>query len=160
MKRIKLKNTNRFYLDELLHPNFYNDRVHGGAKSIKFLNNDLVNLLIFIREHYKMPITINNWATGGKFINSGVRDAMQPLGGKLSRSRHYLGMCLDLKFKANVSRKERIKITKFVHNDIINNEALFMRMGLTVLENIKHTPTWLHISVEQTELDHIKIINP
>lgn len=159
-ERVHLKDSKRFYLDELIHPNIYANSVHGGAKSIKFLNKDLIKLLIFIRERYKMPITVNNWGSGGSFINSGLRDYIQPLGGKASRSRHYYGLALDLKFNIKAERKEREKLIKFVYNDILKNEELFLNVGLTVLEDVNFTPTWLHISVEQTELSTIKIIKP
>lgn len=159
-ERVHLRDSKRFFLDELIHPNIYSDPVHGGSKSIKFLNSDLINILIFIRERYKMPITINNWSSGGSYINSGLRDYMNPLNGKLSRSRHYSGLAFDLKFNIKANTKEREKLIKFVYNDILKYEDLFLRMGLNVLENIKFTPTWLHISVEQTGLNHIKIINP
>ncbi len=158
-ERVRLKNSKRFYIDELIHPNIYADKVHGGAKSIKFLNKDLVKVLIFIRERYKMPITVNNWASGGAKINSGLRDFKNPYG-HLSYSRHYFGLALDLKFNIKAERKERAKLIKFVYNDILKNEELFLNVGLTTLEDISYTPTWLHISVEQTRKDYIKIIKP
>lgn len=149
MSRHKIPTSNNFYIDELIHPDIYK---RFGRGSLKFINPKLLEVLASIRDLVDEPVTINNWASGGRFINSGLRDIKHPYNGKLGYSRHYYGMCLDLKFKT--------KSIKEVFNLVMENHKVLKLDGLTVIEDIKHTPTWLHISVEYTGLDNIKIIKP
>jgi len=145
MKRIKV--SKNFFLDEVIHPNIYN-RFKG--MSTKYINKELIILLQLIRDNYGEPIYINTWATGGVLINSGLRDYKTPLGGKLNRSRHYYGLCLDL----------HTKDIKALQKHIYENRDKYFRLGLTVIEDFKYTPTWCHISVEWTKLDKVQIIKP
>ena len=111
MKRIKV--SENFYLDEFIHPNIYNQ---WGERSKRYLNPKLVDLVQSLRNVFG-SITINNWATGGNFINSGLRDFKDPLGGKLNRSGHYYGNCADLKFGSTT--------IKTVHELIMSNQELY-----------------------------------
>lgn len=147
--RYPIPQSTHFYVDELIHPNIYK---RFGKYSLKFMNPKLLNVLAIIRNLIKEPIVVNSWGSGGNFINSGLRDFKKPLNGKLSYSRHYYGLCLDLKPKT-MTIKRLFKIIK-------ENESLFIEAGLTVIEDIRYTPTWLHISVEYTGLPFITTIKP
>ena len=144
MNRIKL--TNHFFLDEFIHPNIYN---RFKSKSRLYINPVLVELAEVIRQKYGEPLYINTWATGGSRINSGLRDYKKPLG-KLNRSRHYYGLCVD--FTTN-------DIKKF-QKHIDENKDFYYEHGLRVIENFRYTNSWCHISVENTGLDKVKFITP
>lgn len=147
--RYKIPQSSYFFIDEIVHPDIYEKF---GKESLKFINPKLLELISAIRTLINEPIVINNYEAGGKFINSGLRCYKNPLGDKVNYSRHYFGLCADLKFKS--------KTIKEVFSIIKENESWLMINGLTVVENIDHTPTWLHIGVEYTGLDKLKIINP
>ena len=144
---MRIKVSDNFYLDEYVHPDIY--KQFKGI-SIKYLNPKLIKLVQYLREAYGAPITINNWYNGGNFINSGLRDYKNPLG-KLNRSRHYYGLCADLKTK-NIK-----SLQNYVYK---NREFLRKNYGLTVIENFDYTKSWCHISVEWTDLDYVQIITP
>lgn len=137
-----------------MHPEIYK---RFGDKSIVYLNEKIVKVTQRVRELEGSSVIINNWHTGGNFINSGVRDYLNPHRSG-SRSRHYYGVCADLKFKRN---------SKEVYNDIIipNLEEL-MSLGLTTVEDIEYTKGkdgkngWLHLSVEWTGKDELVIVKP
>jgi len=144
MKRISV--SDNFYLDEFIHPVIYKQFE---SASIWYLNPQLVKLVQAIRETYGEPIYINTWATGGKLKNSGLRDYKNPLG-KLNRSRHYYGLCADL----------HTKDIKKLQQHVADNAAYYFEFGLRVIEDFKYTKTWLHVSVENTELNNVRYIKP
>lgn len=145
MNRIKL--TENFYLDEFIHPEIYKTF---GSNSKLYLSPVLVDLVQAIRNKYGKPININTWFNGGIRRNSGLRDYKNPLGGKLNRSRHYYGLCVDMSCD-NI---------KELQNHINDNLDYYHELGLRVVENFSHTPTWCHISVEWTGKESVKFINP
>ena len=145
MTRVKI--SDNFYLDEFIHPEIYH---RFGANSKLYLSSDLVDLVQAIRSKYGKPININTWATGGARKNSGLRDYKNPLGGRLNRSRHYYGLCVDMVCSD----------IKGLQNHIDENKEYYHKLGLRVIENFNHTPTWCHVSVEWTGLDVVKFINP
>lgn len=144
MERIKL--TDNFYIDEFIHPKIY---ARFKADSLLYVNQVLIDLVQSIREDYDEPIFINTWGNGGSRINSGLRDYYNPLG-RLNKSRHYYGLCVDL------TTEDIKKLQKFVNE----RKEKYYDLGLRVIENFKFTKSWLHISVENTRLDHVKFINP
>ena len=144
MKRIKA--TENFYWDELIHPAIYK-RFY--ERSRLYMNPQLLILLQAIRENYGKSITINNWAIGGKFKNSGLRDYKNPLG-KLNRSRHYYGLAIDMKADD----------IKALQAHVYDNRDIYYDLGLRVIEDYRYTASWCHISVEETKLDKVKIMIP
>lgn len=145
MKRIKI--SENFYLDEFIHPEIYH---RFGGDSKLYLSPNLVFLVQAIRTKYGKPISINTWATGGVRKNSGLRDYKNPLNGRLNRSRHYYGLCADMVCSD----------IKELQNHVNDNLEYYHKLGLRVVENFNHTPTWLHVSVEWTGKESVKFINP
>jgi len=145
MARIKL--TENFYLDEFIHPDIYKQF---GARSQLYINPILVELCQEIRENWGEPISINTWNAGGNFINSGLRDYKNPLNGRLNRSRHYYGLCADMKTRD----------IKGLQEHIYKNREKYYSLGLRVIERFKYTKSWCHVSVEWTGLNEVKMISP
>jgi hypothetical protein len=141
-----MKVSKNFDLKEYTHPEIY--KIFGD-KSVIYINPQLFKLVQEIRNRWGKPITINNWHTGGRFINSGLRDYKNPLG-KLNRSRHYYGLCADLKTSD----------IKGLQQHVADNADYYHNFGLRVIEDFKYTKTWLHISVENTGLDKVRYIRP
>ena len=116
-----------------------------GDKSTWFIDPRLIQLVQALREEFG-PITIN----GGTYNYSGYRPPECTIGAKASQ--HRFGRGADLKFKAHTVQE--------VYDAILKNEAHWMSKGLTTLENIKATPTWLHVDIRSTLLKSILIVNP
>ena len=143
---MRIKVSDNFYLDEYVHPEIYK-RFKGESKL--YINPQLFVLVQAIRSRWGKSITINNWYNGGRFINSGLRDYKNPLG-KLNRSRHYYGLCADLKTDD----------IKGLQQHVANNADYYYKLGLRVIEDFDYTKTWLHISVENTGLNSVRYIKP
>lgn len=146
----RIKITENFYLDEFIHPDIYRKY---GKNSIWFLDAKIVYICQQLRTDLNVPITINNWAVGGNFKYSGLRPLDAKIGAK--RSQHKFGRAADPKGFGGMSIEE-------VFNYIMDNEnkSRYMDLGLTTIENIKHTPTWLHLDTRLTNLEDILIVNP
>lgn len=110
---------------------------------LRMININLINLIYFMRERYQKPIIINNWHTGGKYNYSGVR----PTGLDFSTlySAHIFGCAADIKIE-QMSPND-------IRSDILKNQDEFIKEGLTVVE--KDTPTWTHVSVENTRFKKV-----
>ena len=137
-----------FYLHE-----FIDKKTHKrfGSASIWFIDPRIIQVAQFIRDRHKKPITINNWSSGGQYNYSGF----DPPGGyrkSTSLSQHRFGRAADLKFSGMTVQE--------AYKDIMENQDIYLKVGLTTVENIKATPTWLHIDIRETKMDEIKIVNP
>lgn len=122
-----------------------------GEASIWFIDPRIILVAQFIRERHGVPVTINNWSSGGQYNYSGF----DPPGGyrkSTSLSQHRFGRAADLKFKGMTVQE--------AYKDIMDSQALYLKVGLTTVEGISHTPTWLHIDVRTTKMDTIKVVNP
>lgn len=121
-----------------------------GASSIRFIDKRAVEAAEFIRNWFGVSMTINDWHKGGKFQNRGFR--LHPVG-TATLSSHLYGRAFDYNLKGLTAQH--------IFKEIMDNEVLFYKAGITVMENVEFTPGWTHNSVEWTWLvDKIKIINP
>lgn len=100
-----------------------------------------VRVADLLREISDAPVVINNWhfAKPGQKIyrSSGFRAVWDKTGGKLSQHRR--GAAFDAK-ALGFSPSLLLKL-------IQNNKARFINAGLTTVENVAFTPTWLHCDV-------------
>ncbi len=136
-----------FSLSEIIHPDILKTV---GNRSINFINPNLIIVLEQLRKIVDGPVTINGTWQGQEYTNSGLRSTKHPLNGKANYSAHYYGNAADCKFDgSNV-------LQLFEH--ILSNQddfPLIYRM-----ENIDHTPTWLHVEVGPGEREgNIGIFN-
>ncbi len=139
-----MKYSEYFDLQELVPPEIFNQF---GAKSRWFLDPRSGPLLDAIRELVDRPITINDWKEGGPFDERGYRLPWATTGGKLSQ--HKLGKAFDLEIQldAKIPTYEKFR-------DLIRyNFEHLSKLGLSTIE--EDTPTWLHIDMRDTGLDHL-----
>jgi hypothetical protein len=88
----------------------------------------------WLREKFG-AVTINGKFGGKAFTESGLRNPFTETGAKFSQ--HKFGRALDLKFH---------KVTvKEVYEYIIRNPQEARENGITTVEDIAFTPSWLHI---------------
>lgn len=120
-----------------------------GDSSIWFVDKQMIEIIQAVRERYGI-VTINNKYAGGQYNYSGFRPPDCKVGAKLSQHRFY--KAYDCKFK-NATPKE-------VYEDILSNQSRWLDKGLTTMEDISKTPTWLHLDGRWTGMDKIKIVKP
>lgn len=143
-----MKVSTNFELKEFIDKKTYKK---WGEASIWFIDSRIIQVAQFIRSRHGKPVTINNWSSGGQYNYSGF----DPPGGyrkATSLSQHRFGRAVDLKI-SGMSVQEAYK-------DIIDNQDIYLKIGLTTVESISATPTWLHCDIRETKLDKIKVVYP
>lgn len=116
-----------------------------------FIDVRIVKIAQRLRDQFG-SITVNDKYLGGNYNLSGWRPFDTKIGA--SFSAHKFGRGLDLKF--NLDLIDPIAVQAY----IIQNEAEFIKLGLTRMENAHKTITWLHIDCTFTGSDKIVIFNP
>ena len=150
MKRIKV--SNNFSLDEFINRTTYE---RFGAKSQRYIRQELIQIAQTLREFTELPITINNWATGGSYNESCLRDFTTSTGAKYSA--HKFGAAMDLKI-GDLSSGQMTQII------IDNYEDIFKQLGVTRIEDAEYTRgknrDWLHVDTLWTGDNNLQIIKP
>lgn len=133
-----------FKLQELVTPSIYNAR---GESAWQLLDPRALITLQELRDALG-PCVVNDWADGGHYQESGLRDFETSTGAKWSQ--HKYGRAFDCKFKsltpADALAYVQANREKFPH--------------LTVVENPSATPTWFHFDTRFTGKPNIWIVNP
>ena len=120
-----------FQLHEVVYPGAIQAR---GEQAWQLMDDRILRGADWLREKFG-AITINGKFAGKGFTESGLRDPFTVTGAKFSQ--HKFGRALDLKFH---------KVTvKEVYEHIIRNPSEARANGITTVEDIAFTPTWLHI---------------
>lgn len=138
MTRVKI--STHFYADEFLHPN---------ETDISKIDNKLILVAEWLRNQLGKPVVINNYATGGQYKESGLRDPNTSTGAK--KSAHKIGKAIDIKV-VGMTAKE-------VFDFCLANELQLYAMGVREIEDHAYTPTWVHLGT-RGNWDRIKIIRP
>ena len=120
-----------FALNEVVYPGAIQAR---GEKAWELMDDRILRGADWLREKFG-PCVINGKFGGKGFTESGLRDPFTTTGAKFSQ--HKFGRALDLKF-LKVSVKE-------VYEYIVRNPTEARENGITCVEDISFTPTWLHI---------------
>jgi len=124
-----------------------------GRKSIRFIDPKIIAIAQLLRDLTIAPVTINNWSfqvNSHNYQYSGYRAPDVKIGAK--ESQHRFGRAIDVKV-------EGMKIAD-VYEMVLAHISEFKKAGLTTIEDISHTPTWLHLDCRQTFKNEILIIQP
>jgi len=144
MKRHKI--TQNFYLDEFICPEIYSAR---GEKAKSLIDIRIVLAVQFLRDTIGKPIHINNWWNGGSLDERGLRVPDTGTGARWSQHKYGRGCDFHV---------EGLKPSQ-VHAVILQNEEMLItRQWITVLEDVRDTPTWVHIDCRYTGADSIQIV--
>jgi len=135
----RIKCTTHFYQDEFVYP--------GG--DFKLMDSKIILVAQWIRENIGLPVTINNYATGGQYKESGLRDINSKTGAK--KSAHKEGKAIDIKVKGMTAKK--------VWDWCMNKQMELYALGVREIEHHEDTPTWTHLSTRGNHLA-IKVIRP
>jgi hypothetical protein len=120
-----------FALNEVVHPGAIQAL---GERAWTLMDERILRGADWLRELFG-PCTINGKFGGKGFTESGLRDPFTKTGAPFSQ--HKFGRALDLKFH---------KVTcKEVYDYIIRNPGQARENGITTVEDIAFTGTWLHI---------------
>lgn len=133
-----------FDLRELVPPDVYMTR---GQAAWELLDPRGLVALDALREKFG-PIRVNDWHLGGTYSQSGLRDPVTGVGARLSQ--HKAGRAFDCKF-ANTTPQA-------VYAYLLEHAAEFP--GITTLEDINATPTWLHFDVRNADWAGIRVVKP
>lgn len=131
-----------FAIHELVPPSIWNTR---GEAAWELLDPRLLIALDTLRGRFG-PIIVNNWKAGGQYKESGYRTSDTTTGTRLSQ--HRMGRAADCKFREFEAQE--------VYEYILANPDEVPE--ITCVEDIEHTPTWLHVDVRNCE--RIKVVRP
>jgi len=150
MKRIKV--SKNFYLDEFIDPVTYNKF---GYKSQRYIRPELIPIAQLLRDYTKQSVTINNWAAGGAYKESCLRNFTTSTGA--SYSAHKFGAAEDLK----IGSMDSFEMASII---IDNYDDIFKPLGLKRIEDPEYTKgkhrSWLHIDTLWTGSDELVIVKP
>jgi hypothetical protein len=164
MERISV--SNNFFLDEFVDPYTFFNEVDNG---LSLIDKKLIDCVQLLREKHGKPIRINNWwayyiankdkKTIDEIISdieksktiskwSGLRTERSKIGAPASA--HRLGKGADPKGNST----ELLKVVE-------DNAKEFYNKGLRRLEDIKLTPTWLHMDTMERNVlpNHINVVD-
>jgi hypothetical protein len=144
MNRIRV--SDNFFLDEFIDPRIYSQR---GERSIQLIDSRIMFAAQYIREQSGEFMTINNWARGGTLRERGLRLAGTNTGALWSQ--HKYGRAIDI----NIGSWTAKQMFDFVMS---HEKYLVQRQIVTVIEDIRDTPRWLHMDCRYTGQDKIVII--
>ena len=105
------------------------------GKSTWFINPKIIQIAQELRYASGVPIIINNWHIGGVYNQSGYRVPETVIGAKLSQ--HKLGNAIDV-------RSNEVTPIELM-NVVLSKKDLFMQLGLTAMEDVTATKSWLHL---------------
>lgn len=125
-----------FVLEEFINPNDFSEHKE---KSIELIDNRLIKIADFIRETVGKSVTINDWHTGGKFYESGLREQNTKTGAK--KSAHKEGKAIDVKV-SGFGGKEWYDFVKKYAKDLY-------QLGARRIEDKSLATTWLHIDTKE-----------
>jgi hypothetical protein len=114
-----------------------------GDNAFKFIDTDLLHCILIVREELGKPMTINNWKSGGKFSQRGLRTNISNIvkkksdAYKLYLSAHLFGKAVDFDVKGMDAEEVRMWIK--------DNAQLFP-CKVRLEHNMKGTPiNWVHL---------------
>lgn len=106
-----------------------------------FFDAEALETLLYIREYVlKVPMTVNNWMTGGSFTQRGLRTNLSPIikektdKNKLSMSAHSTGKGFDFEAKGMTAAEART---------VIQAAAKHLPHPIRLEDGV----TWVHIDV-------------
>lgn len=148
-----MKKCKYFEIYEIVCPHIYKKY---GEAAWDFVPAWMAETLDALREHFKAPITVNDYKWGGNLSQRGIRCIECRLvqerlkEGKPYASTHYTFQAIDFNVKGWNSDK--------VYKEILKYQKKFPHIKR--MENKEYTTTWTHIDNKDVGKREIYIFNP
>jgi hypothetical protein len=144
MERIKC--TKNFYQDEFIY--------EGG--DFHLVDTKLPIIAQWIRDTVGLSVTVNNWATGGQYHESGLRSLTTTTGAKKSAHKPLpehggIGKAIDIKIKGMTGQQ--------MFDWCMIHQIELYALGVREIEDARYTKSWCHIGTRGNHLA-IKVIKP
>lgn len=124
-----------FDAEEFLHPAVV--KILGFPAALWYMGDFMLPCAVLLRDILDSPIHLNNWHFGGRLVGRGFRPrSYKPKGGG-ELSMHYLARALDVSSK--------VYSPSHIFEAIHAHRAKFAAIGVTTLESIAYTKTWVHL---------------
>lgn len=121
-----------FEIEEFVPPEIFRKY---GAKSVWWIRKDRVQACQWIRTTTGRAVTLNTWHRGGRLKERGYRLPDSDTGSDLSQHRAFNAVDIS------VSGWSARRLFAF----IVDNYAEISKFGITTLEDLEFTPTWVHM---------------
>jgi len=121
-----------FIIQELVPPKLF---ALMGQRAWWYIQPQIVAVLDQLREDLGRAVIINDWHRGGQFTLSGYRPPEAKVGA--AYSMHRMGLAADVKVKGMTPAE----VLAVIEKDL----PKYLALGLTTVEDLSHTPTWLHL---------------
>jgi len=152
-----------FYIHEFVAPEIWEK---WGTRSLRYIQEAIIRGTQFLRTNSGLPVTVNNYKTGGTCKDSGTRtkESYERMYGKSKGQSKYLATysmhkfcgATDLKIGSLTSHQMAALVEKY--------EKELMALGIRRIENPDKTKgknrDWLHIDTGNTGLDYIVKVDP
>jgi hypothetical protein len=118
-----------FSIKELVPPTLYSEM---GDAAIILLDDRILRILDAVREHFGVPVTVNNWHSGGSFKQRGLRTEMVPGGAK--HGPHFFGRAADFDVQGMTA--------DMVRREIMANQS---EEAFSLITGMETGVTWVHL---------------
>lgn len=129
--------------------NFYQDEFIYEGGDFNLLDPKIIIVAQWLRDTLGKSVTINNWATGGQYKESGLRSLTTTTGAK--KSAHKEGKAIDIKVKGMTAKQ--------VYDWCLLHKDELYSLGIREIEDQRYTSSWVHLGTRGNHLA-IKIIKP
>ena len=119
-----------FAVTELVPPEVYSKM---GDSAIILLDDRILRIADFVRDHFGKPVIINNWHGGGQYSQRGFRTVQQ---GAAEHSPHMYGRAVDFDVK-DVAPDD-------VRAEILSNQSAG---EFPLISGMEVGITWVHLDV-------------
>ena len=148
MPQYPIHNSEYFDVRELVDANTFKAL---GINAAWLIEPKIVRVLDLLRDKLGAPVVVNNWHVGGPFKSSGFRSMSDKTGAMFSQHRR--GCAADVKVSG--------RTPKDVLSVINANFEEFKSAGLTTVEDVNFTPTWLHLDCRPVQIENqFRIVRP
>jgi len=138
--------------------NHFQDKYNNGALGLRYINKNIVPMMLFLRDYFKKPIVINNWYQDGPFNGRTLR--LPDNAAYTPYSDHTYGNAIDF----NIPGIDIPALYVILLLEIPNTLKTF---NVTSIEEVTMTPTWIHLGFadmtgwgNENAVNGIKIIRP
>lgn len=143
-----MKVSKNFYVQEFVHPVYMSTFKRSAGW---YVSQWQIETAEFVRSFFgHKSMTINDYLWGGILKNRGTRPPNSQVGSYYSQ--HKMAMAIDFNIEGYAAED--------LYNAIIDNQKQFIKRGITTIESLKYTPTWIHLDGRITGNKKMNVVAP